>query len=184
MNYTEINFGKYRGKILPEVILEDADYFFFAYEKYYFEGTLAQEAHELYRRARSIWVPSINGKKMLVEYLFCYNPKFKKKEFSMMKLIPDGFDPMPQKVLPWIDFYVPRSRSNFDKNGYKNFVRGFKSIVFRNPSHQMYRCDCDSFFYDKFNFDLDRMDSCDFCRMPWSKKRASDKCLGCSRISR
>ena len=157
MNYTEINFGKYRGKILPEVILEDADYFFFAYEKYYFEGTLAQEAHELYRRARSIWVPSINGKKMLVEYLFCYNPKFKKKEFSMMKLIPDGSDIEGLIVSQWIDFYVPRSHSHFDKTGYENFVMGLKYILFNNPVLRMYSHNWQEFFNDEDNFDLRRV---------------------------
>jgi hypothetical protein len=182
MNYTKIDFGKYRGMILPEVIFEDADYFFYAYEHYYFEGTLGQEAHELYRRSRSIWVPSRNGKKMLVQYIFQPNLKSKRVEFAMMKLIPDGSDLGGQIVSQWIDFYVPRERSDYDKIGYKNFVMGLKSILFKNSLRRMTRCDCDSFFYDKFNFDMDRVDSCDFCRMPWSKARASDKCLRCSLI--
>ena len=157
MNYTEVRFGKYRGKILPEVIFEDADYFFHAYESYYFEDTLAQEAKELYRRARSILVPSRNGKKMLVQYAFTYNLKSKREEFSTMRLIPDDPELERSNISSWIDFYVPRSRSHFDKNGYRRFVMGLKSIVFGNSTFRMTRCDCDSFFYDKFNFDLDRV---------------------------
>ena len=57
-----------------------------------------------------------------------------------------------------------------------------KAILFRNPSHRMYRLDCEASSIDKFNFDLDRVGSCDFCRMPWSETRASDRCLGCSRM--
>ena len=54
MNWTTINFGKFRSKSLPELIFEDADFFFHRMKIYYFNGYLAKEANELYRRARSI----------------------------------------------------------------------------------------------------------------------------------
>ena len=61
MNWTIVNFGKHKGKSLPQIIFKDADWFFHLYENDYFNGTLAQEANELYRRARSIRVPPKNG---------------------------------------------------------------------------------------------------------------------------
>jgi len=69
MQWTVVGFGQHRGKSLPQIIFNDADWFFHAYENGYFKGSLAREAHDLYHRARSIRVPSRNGQKMLVEYV-------------------------------------------------------------------------------------------------------------------
>ena len=158
MDWTTIHFGKYRGKNLPEIIFEDADYFFFLYENYFFHGDLEKEANNLYPKARSIMVPSKNGKKMLIEYFFHRNEKSRRVKFYKMKLIPDGSDIEGLIVSQWIDFYVPRSHSHFDKTGYENFVMGLKSILFNNPVLRMYHNACEEFFNDKNNFDLRRVE--------------------------
>ena len=80
----------------------------------------------------------------------------KKKKFLMMKLIPDGSDPGRHKISSWIDFYEPRSYSDFDKTGYKNFVVMLKGILFENRSLRMNRQDCEAFFDDEKKFDMDR----------------------------
>ena len=149
MNWTIVNFGKHKGKCLPQIIFKDADWFFHLYENDYFKGTQAHEANELYLRVRSIKVPPINGKKMLVEYFFHPNGKF-----GTMQLIPDGPDLGRLNVASSIDFYVPRTRSHLDKTGYKNFVFALKAILFRNPSLRMNRRACEAFFNDDENFDL------------------------------
>jgi hypothetical protein len=156
MNWNRIHFGNYRGKSLPQLIFEDADYFFFLYENYFFHGDLAKEADELYRKARSIKIPPKNGQNMCVKYFSYYDRKSKKDKFLMMKLIPDGPDLGPFKVASWIDFYVPRSYSDFDKTGYKNFVVMLKGILFGNRSLRMNMRDCEDFFNDKNNFDMRR----------------------------
>jgi hypothetical protein len=157
MDWTRIHFGKYRGKNLPEIIFEDADYFFFLYENYFFHGDLEKEANYLYPRARSIKVPSKNGKKMLIKYFFNRNEKSRRVKFYKMKLIPDGSDRGRSNVSSWIDFYLPRSPSNFDKTGYENFVMGLKSILFNNPVLRMYSHNWQEFFDDEDNFDLRRV---------------------------
>jgi hypothetical protein len=70
MNWTTLNFGKHRGKTLPQIIFDDADWFFWAYEEDLFTGMQAPEAREIYRRARAVRIPVQNGQKMLVEYRF------------------------------------------------------------------------------------------------------------------
>jgi len=67
MKWTPLNFGKYEGKTLPQVMFEDADWFFDGHEKGYFKNRLPLEAIEIYRRARSIRVPQRDGQRMLVE---------------------------------------------------------------------------------------------------------------------
>jgi hypothetical protein len=161
MDWTTIRFRKFTSKSLPQLIFEDADFFFHAYENYYFDGNQEQEAEELYRRARSIRVPPRNGKKMLIEYFFHRNVKSRRVEFYKMKLIPDGSDRGRSNVSSWIDFYLPRSprsHSHFDKTGYENFAMGLKSILFNNPVLRMYHNACEEFFNDKNNFDLRRVE--------------------------
>lgn len=151
MNWTTIGFGKHKGKTLPEVILHDPDWFFWAYEKNAFKGTLAREIQEIYRRARSIGIPQRNGERMLVEYRF--HPKTGK--FATMFLIHE--DPFfeRQTVSPVIDFYVPRAAAPYDKTGCKNLVFAFKAIYFGNQSHRLSKQACEDFFNDDANFELD-----------------------------
>jgi hypothetical protein len=150
MIWTTIDFGKHKGKSLPQIIFKDADWFFHAYENDYFKGVQAREVNELYRRARSIKVPQRNGQKMLIEYFTHYNGKF-----GMIQLIPAGPDLGRLNVASSIDFYMPKSHSPHDKTGYKNFVFSLKAILFGDPSRRMNRRACEDFFNNEDNFDLD-----------------------------
>jgi hypothetical protein len=157
-DWTTINYRNHISKSLPELLFEDADLFFHMYENNFFRGDLEKEAEELYKRARSIKVPSRNGQNMLVQYFSYYDRKSKKEKFSMMKLIPNGPVLGHLNVSTWIDFYVPRSYSDFNKTGYKNFVVALKEILFRNRSLRMNSEDCELFFNRQRYFDLHRMD--------------------------
>jgi hypothetical protein len=150
MNWTNINFGKHKGKTLPQIIFDDADWFFWAYENKAFKGALAFEAQEVYRRARSIRVPQKNGQKMLVEYII-HKPTGK---FGEMRLIPDGPGLGHLNVSPVIDFYLPRAYANYDKTGCKSLVFAFKVIYFGNQSHRMSKRAREEFFNDDRNFKL------------------------------
>ena len=150
MVWTTITFGKHKGKTLPQVIFDDADWFFYAYEQGYFKNGLAQEAREVYRRARSIRIPEQDGQKMLVEYVI-HKPNGK---FGTMGLIPVGFQPGHYNVSSVIDFYKPRSLVPYDKTGYKHFVLALKAIMFGNHSHRLSKQDREDFFSDDANFVL------------------------------
>jgi len=150
MNWTNINFGKHQGKTLPQVILDDPDWFFWAYENKVFKGALAFEAQEVYRRARSIKVPQRNGQRMLVEYVID-KPTGK---YGMMRLILDGTDLEHLNVSPVIDFFTPRAYAGCDKTGCKNLVFDFKAIYFGNRSHRMSKRAREEFFNDDRNFKL------------------------------
>ena len=157
MEWTTINYRNHKSESLPQLLFEDADLFFHMYENKFFYYDLAKEAEVLYRRSRSIKVPSKNGQKMLVQYFSYYDRKSKKDKFSMMKLIPDGSDRGRHKISSWIDFYVPRSYFDFDKTGYDNFVVMLKGILFGNRSYRMNRQACELFFNRQRYFDLRRV---------------------------
>jgi hypothetical protein len=148
MNWTTVNFGKYKGMSLPQIIFKDADWFFYIYENGPFKGVLSNEARELYRRARAIKVPQKNGQKMLVQYII------QNGKFGTIQLIPENSGFEGHEVASLIDFYVPKSRGIYDKKGYKNFVFSLKAILFGNPTRRMNRAACEAFFNDDNNFDL------------------------------
>jgi hypothetical protein len=150
MNWTTLNFGKHKGKTLPQVIFDDADWFFWAYEEDLFTGMQAPEAREIYRRARAVRIPVQNGQKMLVEYRF--EPRSGK--FVTMFLIPYGIIFERQIVSSVIDFYVPRSCKTRDKKGCTNLVHAFKEIYFGNQSHRLSKQAREDFFSDDANFVL------------------------------
>lgn len=150
MDWTTINFGKHKGKTLPQIIFDDADWFFYAYEQGYFKNGLAHEAREVYRRARSIRIPEQDGKKMLVEYRF--DPRTGK--FATMFLIAEGPIFERQTVSSVIDFCVPKSRAPYDKLGNKNFVFALKAILFGDQSRRLSKQAREEFFSDDANFVL------------------------------
>jgi hypothetical protein len=150
MVWTTITFGKHEGKTLPQIIFDDADWFFYAYEQGYFKNGLAQEAREICRRARAIRIPEQDGQKMLVEYRV--DPSTGK--FATMFLIPEGPVFERQTVSPVIDFCVPRSLAPYDKLGNKNFVFALKAILFGNHSRRLSKQAREDFFSDDRNFVL------------------------------
>jgi len=150
MKWTPLNFGKYEGKTLPQVMFKDPDWFFHGDEKGYFKNGQAHEAREIYCRSRSIKVPQRDGQKMRAEYII-HNPNGK---FGTFRLIEDGPGLQHLYTMPVIDFYVPRSCSDYDKYGYENFLFALKGILFGNNSRRMSRKACEEFFSDDDNFDL------------------------------
>ena len=68
-------FGKYKGKTLPEVILIDLDWFYWALPKLYCK--IAEEARDLAQKARAIKIPSSKRKKLEVEYRYEGNDRFR-----------------------------------------------------------------------------------------------------------
>jgi hypothetical protein len=116
----------------------------------FFNNGLSYEAHEIYRRSRSIKVPQVNGQRTLVEYIM-HKPTW---QFGTMKLIAYGPNLGHLDVSSVIDFYKPRSLASYDKLGYKNFILALKDILFRDPSRRMTKRVCEEFFSNDANFDL------------------------------
>ena len=52
--WSTLTIGRYSGRTLPQVVLSDADWFFWAREKAIFHAPQSQEAERLYRRAKAI----------------------------------------------------------------------------------------------------------------------------------
>lgn len=156
MAWTEVNFGKYKGKrkTLPQIIFEDPDWFFFNYEKKLFRGNLAGEAEEIHQKACSIRVPQKGTEPVEVEYII--NPQTHK--FSHFNLVPIS---KPEHVgssqtirLSIIDLKIPWSIASYDKQGNERLISKVKFYLFGSPKYKMTQKRCAEFFDNDENFDL------------------------------
>ena len=67
MEWSILIFGKHTGKTLPQVVLEDPDWFFIAYEKGEFvrNKQFLSESNRIFDKASSVKVPSTGGERMV-----------------------------------------------------------------------------------------------------------------------
>src|SRR5271155_4238897 len=122
-----IKFGKHKGKSLPEVILHDPDWFFWAVEARYlnnYPGLLA-EARDLYYKACNIKIPKQNPHEWRIRYITMPDGKF--ADFQIIEAAtPLSHDSPTMWRHGHLDLSVPRSLRQYDKLGYKLLLRRFK----------------------------------------------------------
>jgi hypothetical protein len=54
MNWTTLNFGRYKGMTRPQIIFRDPDWFLWATQEQLFKGALKSEAEMLSKRMQRI----------------------------------------------------------------------------------------------------------------------------------
>jgi hypothetical protein len=154
MSWTIVNFGKHKGKTLPQILFSDPDWFFWTGKKGVFKnkGTLNREADELNIKARHIKIPSRHGQNMVAEYIID-RPTMK---FAHMELVPldrphhEGASPTFRKDV--IDLSVPRQIIPYDKLGCSHMLSSVKYYLFGNESTRMTKKRCEDFFDNSDNF--------------------------------
>jgi hypothetical protein len=145
MSWSAITFGKYKGKTLPKIILIDVDWFFWALPKLY--GKIAEEAHDLARKARAIKIPSPNRKKFAVEYRYERGDRF--CGFTFVKASSAQYSRWSTR-LPHLD--LSRClRRKYDKRGGRILLRDFRFHYF-GESKRLTKKRCERFFSDRRNF--------------------------------
>jgi hypothetical protein len=136
MMWTTVPFGKHRGKTLPQIILDDPDWFFWILPELY--GQLKIEAEDLARKASKIKIPRRNPRKWCVEFRFERGHRF--CGFEIIRA--DSFMGQKWSVrLPYLDLRLPRSYKAYDKKGYKNLIRDFRRLYFEGRSLTKKRCE-------------------------------------------
>ena len=76
MHWTTLNFGTHKGKSLPQIIISDPDWFFWAVASGVLERRFAAEAEDLIEKATAIKIPKSNPKRWRVEYRYEDRGKF------------------------------------------------------------------------------------------------------------
>ena len=155
MEWSTFTFGKHIGKTLPQVVLEDPDWFFIAYERGEFvrRMELLPQANRIFDKATSIKVPSAGEEKMVAEYsIDPFTGKFLAIEIVAQS---EPFDPesiwsFRKKV---IDLTAARHILFSDTTGGERIALQVRDLLF-GKDIELTRELCERFFNDEANFDI------------------------------
>jgi hypothetical protein len=151
-DWTVVDFGKYEGKTLPQIVLIDPDWFFWAVEEHIFNKSdeLKAEANEIRRKATNIKIPS--GSR--VEYAI--HPSA--GELASVSVVPAStpqhHGSSPTLVAEVLDLSMARKIAPYDKLGGGIIVAAVKFHVLDGRKTRLTRERCERFFNDDTNFAL------------------------------
>ena len=156
MNWTKLEFGKHRGRTLPQVMFSDADWFFWLHANPLptNNNVRGSEFEEIYRKSRSIKVPQKGDENMVAEYII--DPR--NHNFRGLDLVPAS-RPQHQGYsqtfrLPVINMAKVREIATYDKAGYHRLIGDLKLCLFGSRRVRMTKQRCEAFFDDDANFAL------------------------------
>jgi hypothetical protein len=154
MAWPIVNFGKWtdKGKSLPQVLLDDPDWFFWAYDA----GALRKYARaaELYEKARAIKIPQTKPGTTLVAEYFIHPPTGK---FGGVHIVPSDQPQHEGSSSTWrqpvLDLAAARGVASYDKTGCAILARHLRAMVWPEKK-RLPRATVEAFFDDDQNFDI------------------------------
>jgi hypothetical protein len=145
MIWTTVNFGKHKGRNLPQIVLSDPNWFFWAVDILY--GQLASEAKILERRARNIRIPKPNPKKWEVEYRRDRDDRF--LGCGIVEVNSHKHSALFER-LPHLDLAYVRRGNVHDTRDCRVLIRDFRRLYFAGLNLTKQRCE--QFFENPDNF--------------------------------
>jgi hypothetical protein len=143
--WSVLNFGKHSGKSLPEILLNDPDWFFWAIDEEVLAKTATKaEARDLNFKARNIKIPRPPKEHWRVQYNV-YREGFMGFEFVQVSSAAEAH---PNRL----DLSVPHRETHYDKLGNKLLLRSFKTYYFGDRKTRLTRKKCWEFFDNAANF--------------------------------
>jgi hypothetical protein len=146
MRWTTLNFGTHKGKSLPQIIVLDPDWFFWAVARSVFTGTLVAEAEDLAEKATAIKIPKRHSNRWRVEYRYEDTGSF--LGFELVRR--DAHCGHHATRLPHLDLSCVRRGKAYDKKGGRNLLRDFRRYCLGKKSATKRRCE--KFFSNSKNF--------------------------------
>jgi hypothetical protein len=150
MKWTTLKSGRHAGLSLPQIILADADWFFWVLNEGFLWGRLAKEAEDLARKARAIKIPKHVPKNWEVEYRYEDDGRF--TEFDFVRPgVPSycGFRLFYR--LSYLDLSFIRRKRTYDKQGCRNLLHCFRHHYF-GDGVRLTKRRCEKFFSKRRNF--------------------------------
>jgi hypothetical protein len=151
MSWSTVNFGMHEGPSLPQIILRDANYFFWALnKKNVFKGRMAYEAEDLAVKARAIKIPERHPERWLVEYWFDDNGAYGGFRFVKAE---EPFYPGYRRMYraPHLDLSCICRGKPYDKQGSRNVLSSFRRCYFEKGAY-VTKARAEEFFNDDDNF--------------------------------
>ncbi|WP_181182788.1 hypothetical protein, partial [Mesorhizobium sp. B3-1-9] len=138
-----------KGKTLPQIIVSDPDWFFWAIDQGAFKGGLAIQAQKLAQRARKIKLPPALVNDHCKQYLLTPDGKF-----AGFKVIhqdqPAHVGSSSEVRKPTLNLEAPRHFAQYDKLGCKLLLKTFKYYWFSDKPFSKKRVE--DFFDDPARF--------------------------------
>lgn len=151
--WSEVSIGKWKdeGKTLPQILVTDPDWFFWAIEQGVFakDKSLAAQADMLNRRARSIKVPAKHAPNDTVQYWTTPDGKF--AHIDLIEATrPPHRGSSSEKRRDYLDLHAPRSIQEYDKLGCKHIIKNFRYYWFDDKP--ITKAKIEAFFSHATNF--------------------------------
>src|ERR1700676_5375682 len=141
--WTTLNFGKHAGRTLPQVVLSDPNWFFWAVGKGVFSGRLADEAAILAQRATHIRIPKRNPKDWEVEYRRDRDGRV--LGFGFVEDQSPFYGPCVSR-LQYLDLACIRRGNIHDIRDCRRLIRDFRRLYFDGLNLTKKRCEA---FFDR-----------------------------------
>jgi hypothetical protein len=106
----------------------------------------------LFAKATSIKIPQTGDEPMEVEYNFYYEEHTSVGFGIVPASQPRHEGSTPTQRASYIDMSIPRQQRDYDKLGYRLFLRSLKFAVFGDENRKMTRRRCEEFFDNENNF--------------------------------
>jgi hypothetical protein len=147
-----INFGRHEGKSLPQILLCDPDWFFWAMDSGVFENraNLLPEATRLTFMAKHIKIPRPNPREWQISYVISHDAKF-----LTFEIVENGADYLDETLVvldDHLDLSFPRLLKTYDKFGYRLLLKKFRYYFFGSERAPLTKKRCEEFFEDRSNF--------------------------------
>ena len=160
MEWTALDFGKYKGKTLPQILFIDPDWFFDAceYKKFQrMQNELRSEANDIYIKARNI-LPT-DSDSMFEYVIYPQNKLWVVGFVSIDKPRPDYEDADGFKSIfhPVLDMNFARQISRMsDVVGSQNILKFIQTKILNIGNKRLTQKIAEDFFNNPDNFDMDR----------------------------
>lgn len=141
-SWSELTFGKYKGKTLPQVVLCDPDWFFWAITLPRLQEWRGNEVRETAYKACHIKIPKPDPENWRIVYHFSADGKF--NGFSIMTAEHARLEHLDSQISYYLDFSYPRDLQTYDKLGNKLMLRAFRKYYFGGS--RLTKQKCESFF--------------------------------------
>ena len=153
MSWTVLGFGKHAGKSLPQIVLKDPNWFFWAWKEGVFDSQgLKAEATLIHRKAKRIRLNRRDGHLFQVEYLVDRGAG-RLQAVRIVRVVPGLLDRLPTgRCTPYYDLSVPSQSTKYDKLAGMMIVAKFRKRVCGGAGLPMTRERCEAFFDDESNF--------------------------------
>ena len=145
----QLRFGKHIDKTLPQIILHDPDWFYWAHGNSVFKSpALAEQASEIADKASRIKIPKPDPENWRIRYEIHPSGAFQDILIVPLKEVyPDGSDILFGESL---DLFMPRRFKAYDKLGYRLLLAKVKKYWFNEEALTKDRCE--RFFIEEANF--------------------------------